>query len=555
MLRFVQNHPPLKGRIWGISLLLALLAAAWSGGCRREAGSTTTPKKNPRPTLRVVAWGGAAGAIEPCGCVKDMLGGVDHAASWLDARRGEKSGLVFVAAGPMFFLDPTIAPEAREQAMFKAEAMAASLRDLRLSAWAPGANDWALGTEVFKKLQLESGAQALAANLGGLQADFIKAEQVVEVNGLKVGLIGISDPTYPGGALPVKMSDPVAALKKGYDSLRAKDVDVAIALIAAQRGKALRWIENVPGFQVVVLGKSFDQGENNDQPIPALQLNQTLVVQGQNHIQGMSVVDLYVRNKSFSFSDGTGLALKEQRASLERRIQDYRRLILRDEKKKPASKTGLNQKKARLERLEKQLAALPESIPAPAGSYYKYELVEVKESLGDSRQVSSRLEAYYRRVNQHNQKVFANKLPPEVAEGQASYVGVNTCAGCHSAAKEFWDTTQHAHAYATLSNDHKEFNLDCVSCHVTGYEKPGGSTVTHVEQLKNVQCETCHGPGSLHIQNPVAGKNIQRSPPSSLCEGCHHPPHVGADWTVAEALPHILGPGHGQPLPAATPQD
>ena len=39
-----------------------------------------------------------------------------------------------------------------------------------------------------------------------------------------------------------------------------------------------------------------------------------------------------------------------------------------------------------------------------------------------------------------------------------------------------WDGTPHAHAYATLEKGFKEFNLDCVSCHVTGYGKPGGSS-------------------------------------------------------------------------------
>ena len=45
---------------------------------------------------------------------------------------------------------------------------------------------------------------------------------------------------------------------------------------------------------------------------------------------------------------------------------------------------------------------------------------------------------------------------------------------------------------ATLTTQFKEFNLDCVGCHVTGYGRPGGSTVTHVEKLKDVQCEACH---------------------------------------------------------------
>src|SRR5262249_31401781 len=104
--------------------------------------------------------------------------------------------------------------------------------------------------------------------------------------------------------------------------------------------------------------------------------------------------------------------------------------------------------------------------------------------------------------------------------------------------------TQHALAYPTLSSQHKEFNLDCVGCHVTGYEKPGGSTVTHVADLENVQCEVCHGPGLRHAQNPADKTALPTLPARTLCAQCHHQPHVKADWSVDESWKKIVGPGH-----------
>jgi hypothetical protein len=84
-----------------------------------------------------------------------------------------------------------------------------------------------------------------------------------------------------------------------------------------------------------------------------------------------------------------------------------------------------------------------------------------------------------------------------------------------------------------------------VNCHVTGYEKPGGSTVTFVQDLKNVQCEECHGPGSKHSKDPDAKGLIRLTPPRDLCSSCHHTPHVHEDWDVNEAWKHIIGKGHG----------
>ena len=59
-------------------------------------------------------------------------------------------------------------------------------------------------------------------------------------------------------------------------------------------------------------------------------------------------------------------------------------------------------------------------------------------------------------------------------------MGSEACQSCHAEAYAWWKSTKHGRAYATLENVHKEFNLSCVGCHVTGYNQPGGSTVTHV---------------------------------------------------------------------------
>ena len=99
--------------------------------------------------------------------------------------------------------------------------------------------------------------------------------------------------------------------------------------------------------------------------------------------------------------------------------------------------------------------------------------------------------------------------------------------------------------YATLATQFKEYNLDCVSCHVTGYDQAGGSTVTHAERLKNVQCEVCHGPGSKHAASPKRVEIPTRKPKGDVCLACHHPPHV-TEFDAEKKMLEILGPGHGE---------
>jgi hypothetical protein len=171
----------------------------------------------------------------------------------------------------------------------------------------------------------------------------------------------------------------------------------------------------------------------------------------------------------------------------------------------------------------------------------------MRPALGKDASVEADMLTYYKAVDDHNRVAFAGRMPPVAAPDQASYVGIDACTSCHAAARTVWNGTPHAHAYATLADQFKELNLECVSCHVTGYERPGGSTVTHVDGLKNVQCEVCHGPGSRHVQRPADKTRIVAAPDPAVCLGCHHPPHVeGFDPGVK--LREILGPGHGLPL-------
>jgi hypothetical protein len=93
----------------------------------------------------------------------------------------------------------------------------------------------------------------------------------------------------------------------------------------------------------------------------------------------------------------------------------------------------------------------------------------------------------------------------------------------------------------------KEASYDCISCHVTGWEEPGGSNLAHNEALRDVQCENCHGPGSLHVE--ANGKEKVRSlvlrTPEDRCKNCHNEDH--SDTFQYEAyLRDVLGPGHGE---------
>jgi hypothetical protein len=210
-------------------------------------------------------------------------------------------------------------------------------------------------------------------------------------------------------------------------------------------------------------------------------------------------------------------------------------------------------RRADLKKMREEQARLGSREPPQSGSFFRYALTEVREKLGRDPKVEARMGAFYKRVNDHNRTAFAGRKPPPVPAGKSGYTGIELCSSCHFEEKKVWDLTAHARAFATLSKQFKEYNLDCVSCHVTGYEKPGGSTVTVNDNLRDVQCEECHGPGAAHAKSPEVKGLIDPSPPLAMCvSACHHPPHVES-FDPAQAKQFILGPGHGMPDKAPWP--
>jgi hypothetical protein len=456
-----------------------------------------------------------------------------------------------LSAGPLFFMDSTLKNDHRAQDVAKAETIAASLKSLGLVAFAPGANEWAGGSAELANLVAQSGASLLFANGTSrpLVADDKEAEPTLgtwivrEIGGVKVGIVGVGV-SEPPSSLPVATTPPAEAITRGVAALKSQGASVFIALAATGRGEAKRLADAVPTLTAILVGSPGGSGELNAPAPPPERIGDVLILQTGNHLTTVGALDLFVRDGSYTFADATGLELGAKREELRNRIDDLRGRIAQWDKDPSVKKEDLDARKAEMTKLESDLAALDVPKAAPKGSFFRYSVQEVRDSLGSDPQVKASSLAYYKAINDHNKAAFADRLPPPAAADQPHYVGVAVCTKCHAEAKAFWDGTRHAHAYATLADQDKQFNLDCVSCHVTGYEQPGGSSVTHVSGLENVQCEVCHGPGSAHAAKPKGVAPVRKKPLGDLCVSCHHAPHV-IGFDPEAKMADIVGPGHG----------
>ena len=100
--------------------------------------------------------------------------------------------------------------------------------------------------------------------------------------------------------------------------------------------------------------------------------------------------------------------------------------------------------------------------------------------------------------------------PPETAGGFVGYSSsgdkLTSCGVCHVNRNGNWSGTAHADAYATLeeSGSARDF---CYGCHTVSEngnaaEGPAGWNAVQHAAYHDVQCESCHGPGSDHIEVP-----------------------------------------------------
>lgn len=78
------------------------------------------------------------------------------------------------------------------------------------------------------------------------------------------------------------------------------------------------------------------------------------------------------------------------------------------------------------------------------------------------------------------------------------FVGSGRCQSCHGAEYDKWQSSAHAHAFDTLAKGDHQANDRCLACHTTGFHKTGGFPEGG-RALREVGCESCHGPGGDHV--------------------------------------------------------
>lgn len=123
-------------------------------------------------------------------------------------------------------------------------------------------------------------------------------------------------------------------------------------------------------------------------------------------------------------------------------------------------------------------------------------------------------------IDQYNQDVSKMYTTGSTEKEDTATPKSISCNDCHDEAYAVWQKSKHAKAFQTLINKNMQFNPDCLACHTTRFEEVGGFTVTAQEkELRNVQCDSCHGDSAAHMEDPEVVP--QGNPGMETCVKCH----------------------------------
>lgn len=284
-------------------------------------------------------------------------------------------------------------------------------------------------------------------------------------------------------------------------------------------------------------------------------LNSSLVTQTakQGKYQGLLEINFGTERK-------WGQDSKKKLVDLQNRLGSLNWQLKRLEKKVPltenkekhdATITRLNNDK---EVFNKKINLLQDTVSrenrgGQLNDQYTSRFIGLGKQLPDDKATTDKLKVLTQAIRQLNleRKAMVKKQRANANTPDKASVGYNVCTACHSAQAFFWQNTQHAAAYTTLSQKKKHLDLECLPCHVTLDFRTTDlnrlsleDLLSYPDELLSVGCETCHGAGKKHSINPEKFK-IVRMPEKRICLTCHTPDHDD-NFDYNRKLPQISCP-------------
>lgn len=449
------------------------------------------PKQAPDAVL--VLSGQTFGYLQPCGCSRPQFGGLERRAYFIDTLKKKGWPVAGVDLGDLY-------PEkvaVRDQGRLKYVATMNALREMGYVAVGVGETelkagvDMLLGNYIAQKEQRPFTLAGNAVGLGAIGADgkpkvipreerfpvlpgdtrpLVGLTEVADVGGVPVGVAGVV-------GSPLAVSARKAKLDTSVDFGKPQD-----ALVAAR--DALAKHAKKPQLNVLIFQGSSDDAEKVAKDFPAFNV---ILCQASDSLPPL-------RPKNVSTSVGTTVIVEVGHKG--------QHVGVLGAFKKPGG--GFD--------LQYQLVPLGEEFDTPgtdAEALKANKALQVLQRYAEGVKAEIVLGKDYPRTP-HPAQIHAAELKPKLS---LRYVGSEACKACHEAEYKKWKDAEgplaHSRAMESLEKhatrpNLRQFDGECVKCHVVGFDyNTGYEDEKKTPHLKNVGCETCHGPGSGHVATPM----------------------------------------------------
>jgi Cytochrome c554 and c-prime len=440
---------------------------------------------------------------------------------------------LLVDSGNLLFKRKTVA-KGTNQARLTAAAILEVYSDIDYDAVAVGPHDLAGGLSLLQESKA-SGFPWLSANIVD-ENEQLLFESVIttEIQGQSIVITALSNAperTVPG----IQMQSWKKVLPPLLKEIISKNPHGFIILLSSLNDEANRLIATK--FPEISLLITADTRRGNISPVF---VNNSLLTQTDRQGKYQGLLEI-----SFGKTRTWGKDSQKKLADLQNKLGSLnwqlRRLL-----KKAKDSSAAGKYAATITRLENEKEVLTTKITemkqqvveeqkaGTAKDQFTYRFLPLKKNMPNDPLTEERL----KKLNSDIRALNKKKKVTKATTGQTvaiqlpqALIGSSTCSSCHELQGDYWKTTRHATAYDTLLNKQKNFDLECLPCHMT-IDVPGGkfgslvveTLLSYPEELQSVGCETCHGNGKKHLQNPERFKLV-RTPGINICLTCHTDEH------------------------------
>ncbi len=492
-------------------------AGTWPSVGGAKVFSTWPAAQKPEAVL--ILSGQTFGFLSPCGCSRPQTGGLERRANLVARLKTKGWPVAGVDLGDFYPARSAV----KEQGLLKYVTGMNALREMGYVAVGVGKSEFdadLLQVLAGFALQKEQAPFTLAGNVAGKAGDavipreqffpagagkrpLVGLTEVADVGGVPVGVVGVVGPSVAKAA---------AASADGFGFLGNKEVLEAavkdlgahpkrpklnVLLYQGTADEARKVVAEWPQFQVVLCQADDPEPPQYPEAIDHKGGGKTLLVQVGHKGRYVGVLGAF---------------------------------------RKPDGAYDL----------QYQLVPLGEEFLTPEG-----------DDAAKANGVLPLLEEYTRQVKDRNFLAKVARTPHSAQlqkpELNLSFVGSDRCLGCHAGEFAKWKESKHGHAYEGLEvyakrPGNRQFDPECIVCHTVGYGiKTGFESTEKTPGLKDVGCESCHGPGSGHMSAPRDAELLKLMSPWKLTP-TDRLPDVATFERIAKAP--VGGPGGITDLPA-----